>query len=192
VDPTGQFLYVANSGGSNDISAFVIGAAGGLTPMAGSPFAAGASPFSLTFGASGKFLYSANPGGVNPSISGFTVDSSGALTPLSGFPFFSAVNRSITADRAGAYLYATAATGVLRYSVDATTGMLTPLPGFPVVSGANTYSVTIDPTSQFLYLANNGSANVAGFRFDASTGGLTPIAGSPFAAGNAADFVTTL
>lgn len=191
VDPTGQFLYVANNGGSNDISAFVIDPTNGLTPLTGSPFAAGASPFNLAFGASGKFLYTANPGGTNPSISGFTVDSSGTLTPLSGSPFPAPVNRSITADRSGAYLYVTTSAGVLGYSIDATTGLLSSLPGFPVVSGASSYSVTLDPTSQFLYIANNGLANVSGFRFDASTGGLTVITGSPFAAGNLPDFIAT-
>jgi 6-phosphogluconolactonase len=52
--------------------------------------------------------------------------------------------------------------------------------------------VTIDPTNQFLYVVNNGSANVSGFRFDASTGGLTPITGSPFAAGNLPGFIAAL
>jgi 6-phosphogluconolactonase len=192
VDPAGSFLYVANNGGSNDISAFVIDAAGGLTPVAGSPFAAGTNPLSLAFGAGGKFLYTANPGGANPSISGFTVDLfSGTLTPLSGSPFPAAVSNYIAADRVGAYLYVTTGAGVVGFGVDATTGLLTSLPGFPLVSGANAYSVTLDPTSQFLYVANNGSANVSGFRIDASTGGLTPITGSPFAAGNLPDFIAT-
>jgi 6-phosphogluconolactonase len=189
--PLGSFLYVANNGGSNDISAFVVDSAtGGLTPMAGSPFAAGANPFSLAFGASGKFLYSSNPGGTNPSISGFTVDVSGPLTPVSGSPFPAAVSSSIAADRLGAYLFTTGA-GVVGYGIDATTGLLTALSGVPVVPGANTHSITLDPTGQFLYVANSGSANVSGFRLDASTGGLTPISGSPFPAGNLPDFVAT-
>jgi 6-phosphogluconolactonase (cycloisomerase 2 family) len=190
VSPYASELIVANNGGSNDISAFVIDrGTGGLTPVVGSPFAAGANPLSLAFGASGKFLYTANPGGTSPSISGFSVASSGALTPLSGSPFSAAVNRSITF-RQGVYLYATTGAGVLGYSIDAATGLLTTLPGFPVVSGLDCYSLTIDPTSQFLYVANNASANVSGFGFDDS-GGLTPIAGSPFAAGNSPDSLTT-
>jgi 6-phosphogluconolactonase len=144
----------------------------------------------LAFGASGKFLYTANPGGSNPSISGFTVGLSGALAPLSGSPFSAAVNHSIAADRGGFYFYATTAAGDLGYSIDATTGLLTSLPGFPVVCGTNSYSATIDPTGQFLYVANNGSANVSGFGFDAS-GELTPITGSPFTAGNSPDSLMT-
>jgi len=193
LDFDGPFLYVTNNGGSNDISAFVIdGRTGSLTPVAGSPFAAGANPLGLAFGAGGKFLYTANPSGGSPSISGFTVDlSSGTLTPLSGSPFPAAVSNYIAADRLGTYLYVTTGAGVVGYGIDVTTGLLTSLPGFPVVSGANAYSVTLDPTSQFLYVANNGSANVSGFRFDALTGALIPITGSPFAAGNLPDFVAT-
>jgi 6-phosphogluconolactonase len=193
VDPTGQFLYVANNGGSNDISAFVIDpVTNGLTPMTGSPFAAGANPLGLAFGASGKFLYTANSGTMNSSISGLSVDPlSGALTPLNGSPFPLAVSSYIAIDSIGAYLYVTTGAGVLGYSIDATTGLLTSLPGFPVVSGVNSFSLTLDPTSQFLYVANSGSANVSGFKFDGSTGGLTPLAGSPFAAGNQPEFVAT-
>ena len=197
VDPTDQFLYVANNGGSNDISAFVIDpVTSGLTPVPGSPFAAGANPLSLAFG--GKFLYTANPG-TNPSISGFSVDSSsGALTPLSGSPFPAAVSSNIAADRlgaypyvTGAYLYVTTSAGVVGYGIDAATGLLTSLPGFPVVSGTDAHSITLDPTSQFLYVANSGSANASGFKFDGTTGGLTPVTGSPFAAGNQPELIAT-
>ena len=193
LDTAGLFLYVANNGGSNDISAFAIdGFTGQLIPVAGSPFAAGANPLGLAFGASGQFLYTANPGGANPSISGFAIDLfNGTLSPLSGSPFPATVTNYIAADRTGSYLYVTTGAGVVGYGIDAKTGLLTSLPGFPVFSGANAYSVTSDPTNQFLYVANNGSANVSGFRFDAATGGLIPITGSPFTTGNVPDFVAT-
>jgi 6-phosphogluconolactonase len=188
----GRFIYVANNGGSNNVSAFSVDQQTGiLTPVAGSPFPAGANPLSLALGATGKFLFTANPDATNSSISGFNVDTnSGALTPLSGSPFPLAVSHHIATDRTGAYLYVTAGTGVVGYGIDGTTGMLTPLPGFPVVTGTDAYSVTLDLINQFLYVANDGSADVSGFRFDASTGGLTPITGSPFPAGNLPDFVT--
>jgi 6-phosphogluconolactonase len=192
VDPIGRFIYVANNGGSNDVSVFSVDIIWGLlTPVAGSPFPAGAKPLSLALGATGKFLYTANPDATNSSISGFSVDlSSGVLTPLSGSPFPLAVSHYIATDRTGAYLYVTPGSGVVGYGIDGTTGMLAPLPGFPVVTGTAAHSVTLDPTNQFLYVANDGSADVSGFRFDASTGGLTPITGSPFPAGNLPDFVT--
>jgi DNA-binding beta-propeller fold protein YncE len=46
VDPTGKFAYVANAFGNN-VSAYSIGANGALTPVTGSPFAAGTAPFSV-------------------------------------------------------------------------------------------------------------------------------------------------
>jgi DNA-binding beta-propeller fold protein YncE len=71
-DYNGGFVFVANHGGSNDISAFTNNGfnAGTLLPVAGSPFPAGGNPLSLALGAAGKFLYTANPDATNPSISG--------------------------------------------------------------------------------------------------------------------------
>jgi 6-phosphogluconolactonase (cycloisomerase 2 family) len=46
-DPSGQFVYAANYN-SNDISAYVVDAGtGALTPVSGSPFAAGGQPHSI-------------------------------------------------------------------------------------------------------------------------------------------------
>ena len=193
VDPTGRFIYVANNGGSNDVSAFSVDTSTGiLTPVAGSPFPAGANPLSLVLGATGKFLYTANPDATNSSISGFSVDlGSGTLTPLSGSPFPLVVSHYIGTDRTGAYLYVTSGVNVVGYGIDATTGALTALAGFPVGAGANAYSVTIDPTNQFLYVANDGAANITGFRLDASTGALTLMPDSPFPAGNLPEFLAT-
>ncbi len=97
----------------------------------------------------------------------------------------------ITADQTGAYLYVTSGASIVGYAIDATTGALTPLPGFPVATGANAYSITIDPTNQFLYVADDGAAHVSGFTLDASTGALTPMSGSPFPAGNHPAFIAT-
>ena len=181
-------VYVANHGGSNDISAFY----NDLTPVPGSPFPAGGNPLSLALGAGGKFLYTANPDATHPSISGFNIDpTSGVLSALSGSPFPLPVSHYIATDQTGAYLYVTSGVYVVGYSIDATTGALTALPGFPVAAGANAYSVSVDPTNQFLYVANDGAGNISGFRLDASTGALAPVAGSPFPAGNHPQSIAT-
>ena len=85
----------------------------------------------------------------------------------------------------------TSGANVVGYRIDATTGALTPLLGFRVAAGAYAYSITIDPTNQLLYVANDGAANISGFRLDASTGALTPLPGSPFPAGNNPEFIAT-
>ena len=188
IRPGGPLLiYVANHGGSNDISAFD----DTLAPVPGSPFPAGGNPFSLAFGAGGMFLYTANPDATHPSISGFSVDpASGVLAPLTGSPFPLPVSHYIATDQTGAYLYVTSGAGIVGYGVEATTGALTALPGFPVAAGANAYAITIDPTNQFLYVADDGAANITGFKLDASTGALTPMSGSPFPAGDQPVFIT--
>ena len=193
-DYIGGFVFVANHGGSNDISVFVNNGfnAGSLLPVAGSPFPAGGNPLSLALGAGGKFLYTANPDATNPSLSGFSIDpASGALSPLSGSPFPLPVSHYIATDQTGAFLYVTSGAGIVGYAIDASTGALTALPGFPVSAGANAYSVNIDQSNQFFYVANDGAGKISGFRLDASTGALTPIAGSPFPAGNHPGFLAT-
>jgi 6-phosphogluconolactonase len=183
-----SFFYVANHGGSNDISAFNLD----LTPVPGSPFRAGGNPLSLAVGAGGKFLYSANPDATNPSISGFSIDpTTGALSALSGSPFSLPVSHYMATDQTGAYLYVTSGASIVGYSIDANTGALTALKGFPVATGANAYSITVDPTNQFLYVANDGAANISGFNLDASTGALIPMAGPLFPAGNHPAFIAT-
>jgi len=86
VDPSGRFAYVANAN-SNTISGYTIDASSGaLTPLPGSPFAAGTFLASVAVDPSGRFAYVANNG--SNTISGYTIDAStGVLTPLPGSPF---------------------------------------------------------------------------------------------------------
>lgn len=197
----GEFVFVANNGGSNDISVFAISAGtGALTPVAGSPFAVGGNPHSLVitpyepwdYGMS-IFVYTANFDGTSSSVSGFVLEqSSGVLTPLSGSPFPVAVSNYIATDSTGSYLYVTTGASVVGYSIDSSTGLIQALAGFPVASGANAYSVTVDPSNQVLYVGNDGADNITGYRIDLPTGELTPTPGSPFSAGSHSDFITTL
>jgi len=113
------------------------------------------------------------------------------LTALSGSPFSMPASNYIGIDGTGSYLYVTTGAGLVGYSIDGT-GLLTALAGFPVASGSNAYSVTIDPSNQFLYVGNGGSANISGYKLDTANGRLSAIPGSPFAAGSQPDFIATL
>jgi 6-phosphogluconolactonase (cycloisomerase 2 family) len=76
-EPSGKFLYVANSG-SSTISAYRIdNSTGLLTPISGT-FTTGSSPDSLSVSNDGKFLYAANKSAGTVSI--FTINSNGSLT----------------------------------------------------------------------------------------------------------------
>ena len=61
-----QFAYVANRL-SNNVSAYSIGANGALTPVPGSPFAAGNAPVSVAVTA--KFAYVADGSGGMGNVS---------------------------------------------------------------------------------------------------------------------------
>jgi 6-phosphogluconolactonase len=79
-----SFLYVANEG-SNDISAYSIGAGGTLTALTGAPFTAGDEPSALAVDPTGRFLYVANSSG---TVSVFAITAtSGALSAVSGSPY---------------------------------------------------------------------------------------------------------
>lgn len=120
VDTTGKFVYVPLVF-SNEVVAFSITSSGALTPVSGSPFAAGITPLSMTVAK--NFLYVSNAAG----ISGFSIDqSSGVLTPLAGSPF--GIHAApLTSDSSGNYLYGSALSGMLSFRIDASTGALTPI-----------------------------------------------------------------
>lgn len=197
IDPTGPYLYTANAGGSNDISAFEIdGITGALSSIPGSPYLSGSKVSSLAFGAGGTFLFAADASGGTAAIFGFRVglfgsSSGGKLTNLPGFPFPLTSCSYIVTDQTGAFLYATAGTNLLGYSIDAQSGALSPLADFPIAIGANATSLSVDPTNQFLYVALGGAGTATSFRRDSATGALSPISGSPFAVGHSADFIAT-
>ena len=202
--PYTPFLYVANTGGSHEISAFSIdGLSGGLRPIAGSPFPSNGDGSSLAFGTGDAFqyppgssngspgfkglLYAANASGSTASIMGFSIHppmgdaNDGALTALPGFPYDLPSCSSVVADRTGTYLYATAGTNVFGFSIDKQTGALSPLPGSAAGVGDTADLVSIDPTDKFLYVTSRRAGTATGFRLNAATGELTPLPGSPFA-----------
>ena len=63
---------------------------GALTPVPGSPFAAGSGPVSVAVDPTGKFAYVANVDGSN--VSAYSIGANGALTPVPGSPFAARVN----------------------------------------------------------------------------------------------------
>ena len=81
-----KFVYVADYY-SSDITAYSVDSStGALTPVDGSPFAAGQNPFAVTVDPSGKFVYAVNY--MSNEISAYAIDNStGALAPVSGSPF---------------------------------------------------------------------------------------------------------
>ena len=199
VDRAGKFVMVANSG-SNDISVFAIAAGtGALTPVSGSPFAAGppgfpgVSPLSLAFVESPVF-YGLYVSAFDPAnglvVTTFAVDNgSGVLTFASGW--LVQVENYIATDRNGEFLYGATRGGVVGYGITDASGDLSTVAGYPYAAGRNAYSVTVDPSNQFLYVANEGAGTVSGFKRNPD-GSLIAITGAPFIAGHNPVFIAIL
>jgi 6-phosphogluconolactonase len=139
VDPSGKFLYVANSNPDNTISEYSITSTGMLSPS-GSISLGGIDGTSLTISPKG-IVYSAVS--VPPSITEFTIDpASGTLTGVNLMPL-TATPTKITFDPSGVYAYVDNLTAAIsQYTVDPATGNF-------VANGSDLTGVsdlTFDPT----------------------------------------------
>jgi 6-phosphogluconolactonase len=206
IDPSGRFLYTANTT-TNNVSALAIDATtGSLTPMPGSPFAAGEAPIAIAVDPAGRFVFVANLHSSNVSV--FKIDgATGALSPAPGSPFTVpcptgslASADSLAVDASGAFLFVINNCGIdisytnnvdhiWGFAIDRDTGALAALPGSPLFSESDPeppgpvgpYDVTV--RGDLLYVSNaNGTVSL--FAIDEMTGGLTQVNGSPVASGS--------
>jgi hypothetical protein len=170
---------------------------GVLTPVPGSPFISGLGAFGMAVDATGRFLYVANPGAINPppyqattgNISGFDIDSvSGALSPMLGSPFTSTAGAgptTLTIDPNSTFLYALtsgSSDSVWCFTITSTNGQLVAVTSSPFSLAAGALFALIDPLGNFFYIGN--STGIAGYTYNSSTGAPTAIANSPFSTGS--------
>ncbi len=125
-DPSGRFLYALNCGsncsgeGNGNIGAYTIDQhTGVLTPITGSPFAAGQYPYSLAVDPAGHFAYVASYG--SGDVYSFSIDSqTGALTQI-GSPVAAGTRPlSVVVDPWGQFVYAanTGSSNVSAFSIN--------------------------------------------------------------------------
>lgn len=191
VDPSNRFVY-AVAIDTNGVYAYTIDAkTGGLALIKGSPFGAAdaVAPDRVAVDPTGRFLMvgEACCAG-NAGISVFNINTaSGKLTVVKGSPFLPPVSdsepSSVVVDPTGRFIYSANGgsfgdTGVVVYSLNATTGKLT-LVGTIVPGGLAPWGITTDVTGSDVYLTSNDSS-IYGYAIDNSTGELTNISGSPF------------
>ncbi|HEX9140331.1 MAG TPA: beta-propeller fold lactonase family protein, partial [Steroidobacteraceae bacterium] len=175
----GPYAYVANSSGAS-LSAYGMDASSGaLTPVAGSPFAIGASPNGLVVDDSGTHVYAAEsqPNGV----AGYSIDSaSGALTAIAGSPFHASyVVSAPVMDGEGKRLHVANGTDVDCFWINSSAGDLSEL-GLST-TGGKAIALAMDRTDNFLYVLDNVNNQVEVFSVAPTDGSLTLINGSPFA-----------
>ena len=196
VEPVGRYVYVANSY-ANSVGAYAVNhTTGALTPIAGSPFAAGPVSYSIAIDPFGRFLFAGNMTG--SSISAYAIDNTtGALADVAGSPFTlsaSVMPRALAADPSGRFLYVANFGGQLSaLAVDQETGVLSEMAGSPYTTPATSLlAVTVDGSGSYLYAVENWSSSgkIYVYGIDAGTGALTQIGsgvnagttyGNPFA-----------
>jgi len=186
----------APGGGNSNSVAFIV-AAGGVGPA------------SIAVDPTGKFAYVANGGCPDTfagNVSMFGINgTTGALTSIGSPVAADFGSHSVTVDTSGKFVYvandgAFEVTGgsVSMYTINAATGALTsigtiaaPCAPPPSPGSCASFSVTVDPSGKFAYVANEGGfapTSVSMYTINATTGTLTSI--GTIAAGGRAIYVT--
>jgi 6-phosphogluconolactonase len=134
VNPKTTYLYIARSGTKGGVAVYSIGSGGALSPVTGTPFAAGSGTFSVALDNTGTYVYAANR--TDGTVSGYTIvpgatTAALSLTPLNGSPYGSGSGvQALGSDSTGKYLLAVAFNGspdLTMYSFDiAVPGKLDP------------------------------------------------------------------
>ncbi|MDA8190737.1 MAG: beta-propeller fold lactonase family protein [Gammaproteobacteria bacterium] len=185
IAPDGATFYASDwsSGGAGTVTVLPVDSQGQLG--LGSSVAAGQSPMGIAVDPSGRYLYVANscyqntsggncPGTISSySLSGATPTALGASpTDTSGlYPML------LTVDPTGQYLYVAqyASGSVEGFAIDQDTGALTSTNTIP--AGSNPWTVISGPAGRHLYVTNNHAGSptsISIYRIDAANGSLTP------------------
>ena len=188
IDPSGKFAYVANYGDGKNagtVSQFFVGTDGVLVPNTiAASVSAGVAPVSVTVDPLGKFVYVANLGNgfTASTVSQYTIGTNGALTPNTAAATVPAGIKPVivTVDPSGKFAYVanrgirSNAGTVSQYTIGMN-GALTPnTSAATVAAGSFPYSVTVDPSGRFVYVANNGDDSISQYTIG-TNGGLTPL-----------------
>jgi len=182
VNPIARLEFYAlganlNGGGINAFR--VESQTGTLTPVAGQPFAPGASFFSVAFSRPGRFVYGIDT--VTNNISGFRLEpTTGVLTALPGFPVASVSNASVFLDLDGDEMYLPGLTSIDGFRIDQATGAITRMAGFPLtVPGMVDAQIGHFAPNGFFYVADRGSNQIFSFSHNEATGALTLVGTTP-------------
>ncbi|HME03488.1 MAG TPA: beta-propeller fold lactonase family protein, partial [Solirubrobacteraceae bacterium] len=185
--PSGGLLATANNGADN-VSVFSINqTTGGLTPVSGSPFAAGLATSSLAFDPGGDLLAVSNAGNKNVQV--FSVnEASGALSQVSGSPFATQGDPESVAFSPSGGLLGIANHGsnnVSVFSVNQTTGALMQVSGSPFATGSLTLPTAVAFSPVLLATANEPANDVSVF----STSAINPPSASISSPANNETFI---
>jgi 6-phosphogluconolactonase len=152
-----------------------------LTPLTGSPFAAGTQPSAVASDATSTYVYVTDF--AKGDVLGYSV-ASGSLTPLSGSPYPAGGQpAAIVADPAYPFVYVANSLDNTINAFSVGSGALTNLGTYS--TGAQPVAIGIDPsTNHFLYTANylgsGTNGTVSGYQLDPTAGTLINSQNSPY------------
>lgn len=189
-DPAGNFALSCDYGADKVFIYKFDSAKGTLTPQDAVKMPPGSAPRHLTFHPNGKWVYVLNE--LNGTIGGFSYD--GARGTLDQIEIVSAMkegfkgkNRSaeVQIHPNGRFLYASHRDDtnfISIFSINSITGQLK-LVDFQDSMGKTPRNFRIDPTGQYMIVANQDSSNIVLFSIDDHTGKLKQ-AGEPMPVGS--------
>ncbi|MGH9599227.1 MAG: hypothetical protein ACRD27_05150 [Terracidiphilus sp.] len=179
---SGAYVYVSAYDSSvtptvGYIFGFSVGTGGVLTPLSGSPYAAGTQPSSVASDPTSSYLYATDY--AKGDVLGYST-ASGVLSRLSGSPFLAGNQpTAIAIDPSFPYMYVTNSldANVTGYSMS--NGELTSVGTY--ATGLDPVAVGIDPsTNHYLYSVNFLGNNVSGWELSQTDGTLVNAQYSPF------------
>ncbi len=185
---SGAYVYVTAYDSSvtpfvGYVFGFAVGSGGVLTPLSGSPYAAGVQPSGIASDPTSTYVYVTDFAGGN--VKGYTV-ASGNLTPLAGSPFRAGNQPSaIVVDPSYPYAYVANAQDATVEAYSISNGKLNFLGSSSspttYATGLQPVAMGIDPsTNHFLYTVNFLGNNVSGFELSITDGSLLDSQLSPY------------
>jgi 6-phosphogluconolactonase len=189
VDPSGQFLYVADQlggAGIGSISTFSIDQTTGMLAQVGSAITESFTPKAIVVDPSNSYVFVANIyGGATSqgSVTVFQIDpATGALAVVDTDDTDNHNPSGIAIDPSGQYVYTSNLDGsVGAFAVDPQSGHLSLVAASPFAAGNVPGSIAVDPNGKFVYVVNDSTtAGISAYGIDPSTGVLQPLNGSPF------------
>jgi 6-phosphogluconolactonase len=185
---SGAYVYVTAYDSSVSpsvgyIFGFSVGSGGVLSPLPGSPFAAGVEPYAIASDSSSSYVYVTDF--AKGKVLGYSV-SSGNLSPLPGSPYSSGNQPSaIVVDPSYPFLYVTNSLDATVEAYSISNGKLTFLgnSSAPVTyaTGLQPVAMGIDPsTNHFLFTLNFLDNTVSDFELSITNGTLLDTQDSPY------------
>jgi 6-phosphogluconolactonase (cycloisomerase 2 family) len=182
-NPTAYIASGACVSDSGQINAFNIGSGGALTPVTGSPFAAGVTPTAIASDPTDRFVYVTDL--VSNELLAYTTLTDNGLSAVNNGPFVTnPYPDAVTVDPRGLYVYVANYNGgsISSYSIVQATGVPT------ATSGTTANNVTAGPTfvfiepnaGKYLYSADFVDNTVFGSVLNANTGALEPLQNAPY------------